>query len=41
VLAEGFSGFELGRRQWIGIVLVAVSLALLTVTGGASKTTIG
>jgi multidrug transporter EmrE-like cation transporter len=34
VLAERFFGFELGRRQWTGIGLVAVSLALLTVTGG-------
>lgn len=34
VLAERFFGFELGRRQWIGIVLVATSLALLTATGG-------
>ena len=34
VLAERFFGFELGRRQWIGIGLVAMSLALLTVTGG-------
>ncbi len=34
VLAERFFGFELGRRQWIGISLVAVSLALLTLTGG-------
>jgi drug/metabolite transporter (DMT)-like permease len=34
VLAERFFGFELGRRQWVGIGLVAVSLALLTVTGG-------
>jgi drug/metabolite transporter (DMT)-like permease len=34
VLAERFFGFELGRRQWIGIALVAVSLALLTLTGG-------
>jgi len=34
VLAERFFGFKLGRRQWIGIVLVAVSLSLLTVTGG-------
>jgi hypothetical protein len=29
-----FVGFELGRRQWIGIVLVAVSFSLLTLTGG-------
>jgi drug/metabolite transporter (DMT)-like permease len=34
VLAERFFGFELGRRQWIGIALVALSLSLLTVTGG-------
>ena len=34
VLAERFFGFELGRRQWIGIGLVATSLTLLTVTGG-------
>jgi drug/metabolite transporter (DMT)-like permease len=35
VLAERFFGFELGRRQWMGIGLVAVSLSLLTLTGGA------
>jgi multidrug transporter EmrE-like cation transporter len=34
VLAERFFGFELGRRQWIGIGLVAVSLIALTLTGG-------
>lgn len=34
VLAERFFGFELGRRQWIGIILVAASLSLLTLTGG-------
>jgi drug/metabolite transporter (DMT)-like permease len=34
VLAERFFGFELGRRQWIGIGVVAVSLTLLTLTGG-------
>lgn len=34
VLAERFFGFQLGRRQWIGISVVAVSLSLLTVTGG-------
>src|SRR3990170_2331514 len=36
VLAERFFGFELGRRQWIGIGLVAVSLSLLTLTGGGT-----
>ena len=35
VLAERFFGFQLGRRQWLGIGLVAVSLSLLTLTGGA------
>jgi hypothetical protein len=34
VLAERFFGFELGRRQLIGIGVVAVSLSLLTLTGG-------
>jgi drug/metabolite transporter (DMT)-like permease len=34
VLAERFFGFELGRRQWVGIGLVAASLSLLTLTGG-------
>ena len=34
VLAERFFGFELGRRQWLGIGLVAVSLSLLTLTSG-------
>ncbi len=34
VLAERFFGMELGRRQWIGIGVVAASLSLLTLTGG-------
>jgi multidrug transporter EmrE-like cation transporter len=34
VLAERFFGFELGRRQWIGIGLVAVALSLLALTAG-------
>jgi multidrug transporter EmrE-like cation transporter len=34
VLAERLFAFELGRRQWIGIGRVAVSLSLLTSTGG-------
>ena len=37
VLAERFFGFELGRRQWVGIGLVAVSLSLLTLTGGSGE----
>jgi drug/metabolite transporter (DMT)-like permease len=36
MLAERFFGFQLGRRQWVGIVLVAVSLALLGLTGQSS-----
>jgi hypothetical protein len=35
VLAGRFFGFKLGRRQWIGIGVVAVSLTLPTLTGGA------
>jgi drug/metabolite transporter (DMT)-like permease len=37
VLAERFFGFELGRRQWIGIGLVAVSLSLLALTAGGGS----
>ena len=37
VLAERFFGFELGRRQWAGIGLVAASLAALTLTGGQGE----
>ena len=36
VLAERFFGFQLGRRQWLGIILVAISLALLGLTGKES-----
>jgi drug/metabolite transporter (DMT)-like permease len=32
VLAERYFGFSLGRRQWIGVTLVAVALTLLGVT---------
>src|SRR3954470_23430006 len=31
VLAERFFGFKVGKRQWIGVGLMAVGLALLTV----------
>lgn len=37
VLAERYFGFSLGRRQWVGVTLVAVALALLGVTGHAHK----
>ncbi len=36
VLAERYFGFSLGRRQWVGVVLVATALTLLGVTGSAS-----
>jgi multidrug transporter EmrE-like cation transporter len=35
VLAERYFGFSLGRRQWVGVGLVATALALLAVTGHA------
>jgi drug/metabolite transporter (DMT)-like permease len=35
VIAERFFGFELGRRQWFGVVLASVGLALLALTGDA------
>jgi drug/metabolite transporter (DMT)-like permease len=35
VIAERFFGFELGARQWVGVVLASVGLALLAVTGEA------
>jgi len=37
VLAERFFGFQLGRRQWTGIVLVAISLALIGLTGEEAR----
>ncbi|MDP1849059.1 MAG: hypothetical protein Q8K79_14800 [Solirubrobacteraceae bacterium] len=36
VLADRFFGFQLGRRQWAGIGLVAASLTVLTLTGGGA-----
>jgi drug/metabolite transporter (DMT)-like permease len=33
VIAERFFGFELGRRQWFGVVLASVGLALLALMG--------
>ena len=36
VLAERYFGFSLGRRQWIGVVLVAGALALLGITSDAN-----
>jgi drug/metabolite transporter (DMT)-like permease len=33
VIAERFFGFELGKRQWLGVILASVGLALLALTG--------
>src|SRR6478609_11155219 len=35
VLAERFFGFALGRRQWTGLVITAVGLAIIGITQGA------
>jgi drug/metabolite transporter (DMT)-like permease len=35
VLAERFFGFQLQRRQWVGVILTAVGLAMLAITGEA------
>ena len=37
VIAERFFGFSIGRRQWIGVTLAAVGLALLALTGEAKS----
>jgi drug/metabolite transporter (DMT)-like permease len=34
VLAERFFGFHLGRRQWIGLFVTAVGLAIIGITQG-------
>jgi drug/metabolite transporter (DMT)-like permease len=34
VLAERFFGYHLGRRQWVGLSITAVGLAVLGITGG-------
>jgi drug/metabolite transporter (DMT)-like permease len=35
VLAERFFGFRLGRRQWTGLLITAVGLAIIGITQGA------
>jgi drug/metabolite transporter (DMT)-like permease len=37
IIAERFFGFELGRREWLGIGLAGVGLAFLAVTGGGKE----
>src|SRR3954471_20135322 len=39
VLAERFFGFSVGRRQWLGVGLTAIGLALLAVTLPSTGTT--
>jgi drug/metabolite transporter (DMT)-like permease len=34
VLAERFFGFALGRRQWIGVIITAIGLAIIALTVG-------
>jgi drug/metabolite transporter (DMT)-like permease len=35
VFAERFFGFQLGRRQWTGVIVTAVGLAIIGVTSGS------
>lgn len=35
VLAERYFGFHLGQRQWIGVIVTAVGLAVIALTGGS------
>ena len=36
VLAERFFGFQLGRRQWVGITITAAGLAVIGLTSGGA-----
>jgi drug/metabolite transporter (DMT)-like permease len=35
VLAERYFGFHLGRRQWVGVIVTTVGLAVIALTGGS------
>jgi drug/metabolite transporter (DMT)-like permease len=37
VLAERFFGFELGRRQWVGLTITAAGLVVIGLTGGGAE----
>jgi drug/metabolite transporter (DMT)-like permease len=37
VVAERYFGFHLGRRQWVGVILAALGLAFLALTGNADS----
>ena len=36
VFAERFFGFRLGRRQWVGVLVTAVGLAIIGITSGSA-----
>jgi drug/metabolite transporter (DMT)-like permease len=36
VLAERYFGFELGRRQWVGVTITAAGLAVIALTGAGA-----
>jgi drug/metabolite transporter (DMT)-like permease len=38
VLAERFFGFELGRRQWVGVTITAAGLVVIGLTGAGADT---
>src|SRR4029450_1222608 len=37
VLAERFFGFQLGRRQWVGLTITAGGLAVIGLTSGGAE----
>jgi drug/metabolite transporter (DMT)-like permease len=37
VLAERFFGFQLGRRQWAGVIVTAAGLAIIGLTSGSDE----
>ena len=37
VFAERFFGFELGRRQWVGVTVTAAGLVVIGLTGGGAN----
>jgi drug/metabolite transporter (DMT)-like permease len=37
VLAERYFGFELGQRQWIGVIITAAGLVVIGLTGGGAN----
>jgi drug/metabolite transporter (DMT)-like permease len=39
VFAERFFGFQLGRRQWVGVTITAAGLVVIGVTGGGANDT--